>query len=471
ILSGNRDIACATCHLPSQHAADGLSLAIGTGGSGGGPARTLGPGRQFVPRNAPSLLNGGLGLFYLFWDRQVARAGFGPPPPGPGGSGFVTPAGTLLPVVPNILAAQAMFPVINRREMRGERGDVDVFGNPNELAQYDDSQFVEIWQAIMRRLLALDAYKAKFAAAFPGIAPGQLGFQHAAASIAAFQMQAFTETNSPFDRYLNRDDAALTTAQKRGALLFFGKAQCSSCHNGPFLGGASFANAGVPQLGPGTGDAAPLDLGRGGLKDQSFYRFAFRVTPLRNVELTAPYMHDGAFPTLEAVVRHYNDVTLALRTYDVAQLAPELRPLYHGDDATIGAVLETLDFWLRRSLDLTDAEQRDLVEFLKVVRRQWVVGQFGADRDHAAARHLAMDMTSDTPFGHEQPPAALGLGRRRRRGGPGRDGRQGEQRYLAVQEAAVDRDRPLSGAGETQGGNVLPGPSSRRRRRCRGGDA
>ena len=365
ILSGNRDVACATCHLPSQHAADGLSLAIGTGGSGGGPARTLGPGRQFVSRNAPSVLNGGLGLFYLFWDGQVARAGFGPPPPGPGGGGFVTPAGTLLPAVPNILAAQAMFPVINRREMRGERGDADVFGNPNELAQYGDSQFVEIWQAIMRRLLALDAYKAKFAAAFPGTATAQLGFQHAATAIAAFQMQAFTRTASPFDRYLNRDDAALTTAEKRGALLFFGKAQCSSCHSGPFLGGGSFANAGVPQLGPGTGAAAPLDQGRGGLKDQSFYKFAFRVTPLRNVELTAPYMHDGAFPTLEAVVRHYNDVTLALRTYDVAQLAPELRPLYHGDDATINAVLETLDFRLRRPLDLTDDEQRDLVAFLK----------------------------------------------------------------------------------------------------------
>ncbi len=365
ILSGNRDIACATCHLPSQHAADGLSLAIGTGGSGGGPSRSLGPGRQFVPRNAPSLLNGGLGLFYLFWDGQVARAGFGPPPPGPGGGGFVTPAGTLLPAVPNILAAQAMFPVINRREMRGERGDADVVGNPNELAQYGDSQFVEIWQAIMRRLLALDAYKAKFAAAFPGTATAQLGFQHAATAIAAFQMQAFTRTASPFDRYLNRDDAALTTTEKRGALLFFGKAQCSSCHSGPFLGGASFANAGVPQLGPGTGAVAPLDQGRGGLKDQSFYKFAFRVTPLRNVELTAPYMHDGAFPTLEAVVRHYNDVTLALRTYDVAQLAPELRPLYHGDDATINAVLETLDFRLRRPLDLTDDEQRDLVAFLK----------------------------------------------------------------------------------------------------------
>src|SRR5438552_4666357 len=57
--------------------------------------------------------------------------------------------------------------------------------------------------------------------------------------------------------------------------------------------------------------------------------------------------------------------SLALRTYDVAQLAPELRPLYHGDDATINAVLETLDFRLRRPLDLTDDEQRDLVAFLK----------------------------------------------------------------------------------------------------------
>src|SRR5881227_982322 len=87
ILSGNRDIACATCHLPAQHAADGLSLAIGTGGTGAGPSRTLGPGRQFVPRSAPSLLNAGLGLNYLFWDGQIARSGFGPPPPGPAAGG------------------------------------------------------------------------------------------------------------------------------------------------------------------------------------------------------------------------------------------------------------------------------------------------------------------------------------------------------------------------------------------------
>ncbi len=362
VLSGNRDIACATCHLPTQHAADGLSLSIGTGGTGLGPSRTLGPGREFVPRSAPSLLNAGLGLPYLFWDGRIS--GFGPFVEGGPGQ-FSTPAGSLLPPVPNILAAQALFPVVNRREMRGEAGDRDVFGNPNELAQLGDSQFVEIWQAVMRRLVAIPEYVAMFSAAFPGTPTGQLGFQHAATAIAAFQMQALTKTDSPFDRYLNRDDAALTVEQKRGALLFFGKAQCSSCHSGPFLGGQGFANAGVPQLGPGTGNEAPLDLGRGGVKDNEFYRFAFRIAPLRNVELTAPYMHDGAFPTLEAVLRHYNDVPLELRAYDVSQLAPELRDTYHGSEATIAAVLETLDFRLRVPLKLTEDELRDLSLFLK----------------------------------------------------------------------------------------------------------
>ncbi len=361
ILSGNRDISCATCHQPSEHAGDGLSLAIGTGGTGLGPSRTLGPGRQFVPRNAPSLLNAGLGLSYLFWDGRIARFGFGPV-----GAGFQTPAGPLLPSVPNILAAQAMFPVLNRREMRGERGDLDVFGNPNELAQYGDSQLTETWKAVMQRLVAIPEYVALFDAAFPGTPPSALGFQHAAEAVAAFQMQVFTKTSSPFDRYLARDDAALTAAQKGGALLFFGnKAGCAGCHNGPFLGGGGFANNGAPQIGPGVDSAAPLDLGRGGVRGNEFYRFAFRIAPLRDVELTAPYFHDGAYPTLEAVVRHYNNVPVALRGFDASQLAPALQGLYHGDEATITAVLARLDYRLRSPLGLTDGEMRDLVTFLK----------------------------------------------------------------------------------------------------------
>ncbi|MFN2565054.1 MAG: cytochrome-c peroxidase, partial [Gemmatimonadaceae bacterium] len=185
-------------------------------------------------------------------------------------------------------------------------------------------------------------------------------------ALAAFQVDAFTKTNSPFDRYLARDDRALTDEEKRGALLFFGRAQCASCHAGPLLGGRTFANAGVPQLGPGVGRAAPLDRGRGEeMPDLQFYQFAFRVPPLRNVELTAPYMHNGAYRTLEQVIRHYNNVDSALTAFDVSELDPALGGSYHGDAATLSAIKLTLDGRLRQPLRLTDTEQRQLIAFLK----------------------------------------------------------------------------------------------------------
>jgi cytochrome c peroxidase len=214
-------------------------------------------------------------------------------------------------------------------------------------------------------LLAVPEYVQLFSAAYPGRAASTFAFTDAARALAAFQMEAFTKTGSPFDRYLNRDDAALTAQQKRGATLFFGKASCSNCHNGPMLGAQSFANVGVPQVGPGVNRELPLDLGRGEIENHEFYRFAFRVAPLRNVELTAPYMHNGAYPTLDAVLRHYNDVPLALRTYDPSQLPLALRSLHHGDEATVQQILNGVDPRLRVGLDLTDAEQNDLVAFLK----------------------------------------------------------------------------------------------------------
>lgn len=359
LLSGNRDISCATCHEPSKQAADGLTLSIGTGGTGSGGVRALGAGRQFVPRNAPSLLNQGLGFFYLFWDGRVNEE-MGP-------TRFQTPAGAQLPNgLTNLLAAQAMLPVTNREEMRGNAGDVDVFGNPNELGQIADNDFAGIWRATMNRLLSVQEYVAKFTAAYPGTPVSALGFQHAANALAAFQMQALTRHDSPFDRYLARDDNALTLEQKRGALLFFGRAECATCHNGPLLGGRTFANAGVPQLGPGVGRAAPLDRGRGEhIQNVQFYQFAFRAAPLRNVELTAPYMHNGAYRTLEAVVRHYNNVDSALVSFDVSELDPALRGTLHSDPATVSAIRSTLDFRLRQPMRLTETEQRQIVAFLK----------------------------------------------------------------------------------------------------------
>ena len=351
ILSGNRDISCATCHDPTQHLGDGLALAVETGGSGSGPARTLGAGRQFVPRNAPTLLNSAIGLPYIFWDGRLTR--FGPPLPD-----------VVVPTT-DLLQGQAMLPVLNRREMRGEKGDVDVLGNPNELAQIDDTLSNAIWQGVMHRLVAVPGYVTMFNAAFPSIPPTSLRFEDMAKAIAAFEMDAMMKNGSPFDRYLARDNNALSVEAKRGGVLFFGEARCSQCHNGPFLGGREFSNSGVPQLGPGVGQGAPLDKGRGELIDFQFYQFAFRVPPLRNVELTAPYFHNGSFPTLESVVKHYNDVTTSLRTFDPATLPASFQASYHGDIGTINAVLATLDTRLQAPLHLTDAQIGDLVAFLK----------------------------------------------------------------------------------------------------------
>ena len=362
ILSGNRDVSCATCHDPLLDTGDGLSLSIGTGAVVQGTTRVLGAGRQFVPRNSPSLVNAALGVINervsLFWDARVSEGS----EPGQ----YNTPAGAALPTgLTSLLAVQAMFPVTNRTEMRGDLGEDDVFGAANELAQYGDDQLAEIWSGLMQRVLAIDDYVAMFDAAYPNIPTNLLGFQHAANAIASFEVQAFTYTNSSFDRYLDGQNDALSVDEKEGALLFFTETRCSSCHFGPLLGSGTFAATATPQLGPGVGSDAPLDRGVGAPFVGQTQSFIFRVPPLRSVELSAPYMHAGAYATLEEVVRHYNDVDKAVRTYDVTQLDPALQSTYHGDAATIDALLSALDNRLRQPLGFSEDELKQLVTFLK----------------------------------------------------------------------------------------------------------
>ncbi len=76
-------------------------------------------------------------------------------------------------------------------------------------------------------------------------------------------------------------------------------------------------------------------------------------------------MHDGAYPSLEAVVRHYNNVDSAVKSYDVNQLPASLRASYHGDAATVSALLTSLDPRLQQPMRLTSDQQRQLVAFLK----------------------------------------------------------------------------------------------------------
>lgn len=366
-LSGNRDISCATCHHPQFATGDGLSLSIGTGGLGLGPARQRGAMRPFISRNAPELFNRGSPEWRtMFWEGRLS---------GSVEEGFVKPyefegLTALPPGLDNLLAAQALFPVASAAEMRGERADVDALGKPNELGWLDDEDLPEIWAGLMQRLLAIPGYRDLFAAAYPGLAPEQLGFQHAANALAAFEIDAFTLLDSPWDRYLAGDDTALSSQAKRGALLFYGQARCVSCHSGNLLTDQQFHNIGVPQIGPGKGRAGMsqhIDPGRARETNDPADVYCFRTPPLRNVALTGPWMHNGAYLSLEDAVRHHLDPATALAQYDLTQLPPDLRSDTVWNTAKQQALLATLDPLVATPLPLDDGQVADLLAFLEAL--------------------------------------------------------------------------------------------------------
>src|SRR5690606_8654888 len=153
----------------------------------------------------------------------------------------------------------------------------------------------QFWHMLRRRLGAIPEYQQLFEAAYPGTRFETMTFAHASNAIAGFLTSEFVFNDSPWDRFLAGDDAALTEIELRGAKNFM-SARCSVCHNGPALTDNRFHNVVVAQIGPGTGDGPYRtdDFGRMKVTRQPADRYAFRTPALRNVELTAPYGHDGA---------------------------------------------------------------------------------------------------------------------------------------------------------------------------------
>ncbi len=358
VLSGNKNIACGTCHHVSYNSTDKLSLAIGTGGIRNGPSRKLGAGR-FIARNTADLYNKGVpSLTALFHDGRTE----------------LTPAGVQgpkgMPVPPglsSVLAAQVLFPLAARDEMRGHLGDTTRFGETNEIAAADDDAFEAIWTRVVQRVLGYPEYLARFQAAFPGLDSAEIGIVHLAEAIAAFERASFTQLNTPFDRFLAGDASALSDSARRGARLFYGRARCAACHAGPLLTDNLFHNIGAPQLGDGIGAEAPLDAGRAVVTGRAEDRFAFRTPPLRNVALTGPWMHSGAYTALDAVVRHYRDPREAYAAYQGDGLDPRILPLVHVDARSRETVLATLDPRVTGPLPLSDTDVALLVNFLRAL--------------------------------------------------------------------------------------------------------
>ena len=299
-LSGNRNISCATCHSPVVASVDGLSTNIGTGGQGLSVLRDAGnfpPGptdpQSRGSRNMTPLFNLGHKQFTkLFWDGRIE---VDPSIP----QGFATPAGADLPFgFDHALDALSIFAETDRQEMTGEPGT-------NELA--DAAQNIHpqigVWNGLVVRLGAIPEYVTLFTEAFPEVVndPLNITIVHIGKAIGAFQAAAFRSDNSPLDRFLRGDRGAMSRRAQQGMQLFYGKAGCANCHKGVFQTDHDFHAIGMPQIGPGFDP--PEDFGREGFTGNPDDRYRFRTPSLRNVVLTGPWGHNGAFNSLRPLTR------------------------------------------------------------------------------------------------------------------------------------------------------------------------
>jgi cytochrome c peroxidase len=352
ILSGNHDISCMTCHLPAFATGDGRSLSIGQGGAGLGPGRVLANG-VFIPRNAPPLFNLNA-MMHLFWDGRVSVDANGT---------FHTPAGDqITPAMTRVfefgaISALGLFPVTNRAEMRAALGD-------NELANIADTDLTGIWAALMRRLGTIPEYRKMFEEAYKGTDFDDMTFAHASNAIAGFIIDQFTFDNTPWDRFLDGKDNALSDRQLAGAQTFL-TLKCSICHNGATFSDEQFHDVAVAQIGPGEGNGPSLrdDFGRMNVTGLSSDLYRFRTTPLRNVELSGPYGHDGAITTLRGFVEHYSESDKKLFGFDVLQLEPALQGTLLPTANTILAQRDTL----LKGVVLTDDLVNQLMDYMSAL--------------------------------------------------------------------------------------------------------
>jgi cytochrome c peroxidase len=391
ILSGNLNISCATCHHPLAGTGDGLSLSVGEGGRGLGVTRDTGTGAdaipERVPRNAPHVFNlGAIEFETMFHDGRVA---VNPAHP----SGFDSPAGLDLPPgLENVLAAQAMFPVTSGTEMAGQPGENPI-GTAAGLGNLSGPGGV--WEQLADRLRANGEYAAMFVQAFDLDGPADITFVHAANAIAAWEAAAFRADNSPFDRFLRGDRDALSRSERRGLQIFL--ANCTECHDGTFQTNHEFHAIAIPQIGPGKGDNQPGynddhdDFGRERVTGDPDDLFRFRVPTLRNVAVTGPWGHDGAYNTLEAVVRHHLDPVASCYNYDTTQAKLPSRPdldaqdfVVQNDVARMTGIVAACEL---AGFPLDDEQVRLLLDFL-----------------HALTDPDSVDMRDDVP---EKVPSGL----------------------------------------------------------------
>ncbi len=350
----NDDNTCAGCHSPTHGFGDTQSIAIGIQNNGVVGMHRTGPRNM---RRSPMIINT---AFYprLMWNsRFVALSG--DPFNNSAGFSFPAPEGRILSAQSHLLAAQAFIPPTERTEVTG----FDFEGD-------NDAIRAELTQ----RLNQTPAYRILFSSVFREVREGApITFDMFALAISEFEF-TLTFANAPIDQFARGQHNALTEDEKRGALLFFGKAGCTACHAVDDASNEMFSDfkdhvIGVPQISPREtnntfdGAGANEDYGKAQITSATADRYKFRTSPLRNVAVQSTFMHNGSFTSLEDAVRHHLNPHASARAYSPAgqHLAADLV----GPMGPIEPVLARLDPLLAKPIPLSETEFRQLIAFVR----------------------------------------------------------------------------------------------------------
>ena len=260
ILSGKKDIACATCHHPEYGYAEGTEVSIGVNGVGLGEVREFNYPNDipFTKRNAHTVLNTAFngidteGKYVperapMFWDLRSES-----------------------------LEKQALEPIKSFEEMRGHA--------------YDSALALD---SVVTRLKKVAGYQELFSKVFNE--ENAVTITNLGKALAAFQ-RSLVANNSRFDRYMRGDESAMSQMEKEGYEAFL-KTGCAKCHNGPMFSDFKLHILGVP-------DNEKLAQTDPGVNNS----YAFRTPTLRNLRYTDPYMHSGKLQSLEDVLEFYEDM-------------------------------------------------------------------------------------------------------------------------------------------------------------------
>ena len=358
VVGLNNDNSCSGCHSATAGFGDTQSIAIGIENNLiVGPDRT-GPRNQ---RRTPMAANTAL-FPNLMWNSRFAALSFDPFDNNLGFM-FPLPEGLTLSDKSHLLVAQAFIPPTERVEAAGF-----VFPGDN----------FDLRAEVIRRINEVAEYRKLFGKIYPEVkAGGPITYDMFAQAIAEFEF-TLVFANAPLDRFARGEKNAMTDDEKRGALLFFGSANCVACHAVSGQSSEMFSDfqthvVGVPQIAPEPGNPAAGNVtfdGPGqnedfGLEQVTFNsndRYKFRTSPIRNVAVQPTFFHNGAFTRLEDAIRfHLNAAGLA-PSYDpaAAGVAPDLR----GPTGPIGPVLARLDPALAAPINLTNEEFRRLLDFV-----------------------------------------------------------------------------------------------------------